>query len=406
MSDHCPGLDQKSESATKMEEKELKMRMGRIGRKILVLSGKGGVGKSTIAANLAAGLAMKGKKTGLLDVDLHGPSIPGIFGLKGKRLDADPRGMTLPFKISNNLKVLSIGLLLESPEDPVIWRGPMKYNVIKQLLKDTDWGDIDCLVIDSPPGTGDEPLSVAQLAGENSFALIVTTPQEIAIDDVRRSISFCKKLNLPILGLVENMSGFACPHCGKETDLFGSGGGEKLAAEMDIPFLGRLPIDQNIVISGDHGSAFVEALYKTPSLVAFEKILDTIVNSAFEKNPINSNKKDVKMKIAIPMTDKKLCMHFGHCEEFALIEVDLEKKRITSASYLVPPPHEPGLLPLWLKEQGANLIIAGGMGSRAQSLFAENGIEVMVGVQGDTPDHIVADYLKGNLKTGDNVCDH
>jgi Mrp family chromosome partitioning ATPase len=219
--------------------------MDRIGHKILILSGKGGVGKSTVAANLAMSLAQTGKKVGLLDVDLHGPSIPQILGL-GERFRSDGSGGIAPVKVDDNLSVVSMGMLLSSANDAVIWRGPMKYNVIRQFLKDVEWGRLDYLVIDSPPGTGDEPLAVAQLVGKGALAVVVCTPQDIAIADVRRSISFCNRLNLSVAGIIENMSGFVCPHCGKEVNLFKTGGGEKLAAEMHVPFLGRIPLDPQL----------------------------------------------------------------------------------------------------------------------------------------------------------------
>lgn len=386
-----------------MEEMELQSRMGSIKKKFIVLSGKGGVGKSTVAANLAMALAMKGKKTGLLDVDLHGPSIPGLFGLKGMKMTSDENEIIQPFIVNENLKIVSIGLLLDSEKDAVIWRGPMKYGVIKQLLKDVNWGDLDCLVVDSPPGTGDEPLSVAQLTGKNSSAVVVTTPQGIAIDDVRRSISFCEKLNLPIAGIIENMSGFSCPHCGKLSNLFKTGGGEQLAAESNVTFLGKIPITPEIVACGDNGLSFVENFSDNVASLAFIKIVDTILNN-FSKNN-NPNKERSQMKIAIPTAEKKLCMHFGHCDEFAILDVDSNKK-IVKTEYITPPPHEPGLLPKWLHERNVNVIIAGGMGQRAQGLFAENSIQVVTGAPVESPEELAVRFLNGTLETGANTCDH
>jgi len=252
--------------------------MERIGRKLLVLSGKGGVGKSTVAANLATSLAQAGKKVGLLDVDLHGPSIPKILGLDGQRLAADATGSIAPIHLSENLAVVSIGLLLQSAKDAVIWRGPMKHNVIRQFLKDVNWGRLDYLVIDSPPGTGDEPLAVAQLVGQDAWAVVVTTPQDVAIADVRRSVSFCNKLELRVAGIIENMSGMICPHCGKRVDLFKVGGGEKLALEMDVPFLGRIPLEPGIVASGDTGKPFMESSADSPAGQAFAAIVELILN--------------------------------------------------------------------------------------------------------------------------------
>ena len=256
--------------------------MERIGRKILVLSGKGGVGKSTVAANLAVSLVRTGRKVGLLDVDLHGPSIPKILGLDGRRLGPDPAGGITPVKVSDNLSVVSVGMLLDSATDAVIWRGPMKYNVIRQFLKDVEWGPLDYLVIDSPPGTGDEPLAVAQMVGQGAWAVVVTTPQEVAIADVRRSVSFCKTLDLRVIGIVENMSGLTCPHCGKRVDLFKTGGGEKLAAEMGVPFLGRIPLDPQIVVSGDSGTPFTESFADSHATKAFDRVVGPILNHTRE----------------------------------------------------------------------------------------------------------------------------
>jgi len=404
-----PGLSQSDESQRELAALELQTRMERIGRKILVLSGKGGVGKSTVAANLAMSLAQAGKTVGLLDVDLHGPSIPKILGLDGQRLGPDPTGGISPIQVSENLSVVSVGLLLDSAKDAVIWRGPMKYNVIRQFLKDVAWGRLDYLVIDSPPGTGDEPLAVAQLVGKPASALIVTTPQDLAVADVRRSISFCKALDLPVLGVIENMSGLVCPHCGKEVDLFKVGGGEKLAVEMGVPFLGRIPLDPQIVASGDTGRPFVQAFANSQAAKAFARVIAPILSHPKEDEsvyPIRQCKENRKMKIAIPIANGKVCMHFGHCEQFALVEVDAGGKTITGTSYLTPPPHEPGVLPRWLHEQGADVIIAGGMGQRAQGLFAQNGIKVVVGAPAERPEDVVAAYLSGTLKVGQNVCDH
>ena len=214
--------DQQKQKTTD-EELEIRMRMSQIKHKILVLSGKGGVGKSTVAANLAISLAAQGSKVGILDVDIHGPSIPQLLGVTATGADlAHPDGdpsHLLPVTFNKNLSVMSTAFLVEDPDAAVIWRGPMKYGAIKQYLKDVEWGQLDYLVIDSPPGTGDEPLSVAQLVGADAGAIIVTTPQDLAVSDVRRCVTFCRKLALPIFGVVENMSGFVCPSCGETVDI-------------------------------------------------------------------------------------------------------------------------------------------------------------------------------------------
>ena len=396
-------------SQQELEELALRRRMAEIGCKILVLSGKGGVGKSTVAANLAVSLALVGKKVGLLDVDLHGPSIPKILGLEGQRLSPDAAGGIAPIQVTESLGVVSIGLLLGSASDAVIWRGPLKYNVIRQFLRDVAWGKLDYLVVDSPPGTGDEPLSVAQMVGKGAMAILVTTPQDVAVSDVRRCVSFCKSLSLRVAGIVENMSGLVCPHCGGQIDLFKAGGGQKLAEEMGVPFLGAIPLDPQIVASGDSGKAFVQHYRQSSAAKAFAAVVAPIVNQARPNDTLSSvegPKEKAGMKIAIPTAGGRLAAHFGHCEQFALVEVDQNSKTISGVEYLAPPPHEPGVLPRWLHEQGADLVIAGGMGRRAQGLFRENGMQVVVGAPADTPESVVTSYLSGTLEVGQNVCDH
>jgi Mrp family chromosome partitioning ATPase len=249
--------------------------MCQIGMKLLVMSGKGGVGKSTVATNLAVSLALAGNAVGLLDVDMHGPSVPRLLGLERRQLVVHDREI-IPLEFGS-LKVMSIGFMLPKATDAVIWRGPMKYGVIQQFLKDVAWGPLDYLVIDAPPGTGDEPLSVAQLVGQPAGAVLVTTPQDLAIADVRRSVSFCEKVALPVVGIVENMSGLVCPHCQETIELFKTGGGESLANEMNVPFLGRIPLDPQIVLCGDDGTPYAQRFAESPASKAFMAIIDRIV---------------------------------------------------------------------------------------------------------------------------------
>jgi len=258
-----------------LDQQQLSERMSKIKYKIMVLSGKGGVGKSTVAANMAVSLSLNGSRVGLLDVDIHGPSIPKLLNLEGQAPGVlDDR--IIPVSLSDNLKVMSIGFMLRNKDDAVIWRGPMKMNVIKQFLKDVDWGQLDFLIIDSPPGTGDEPLSVCQLIENPDGAVIVTTPQDIAVADVRKSINFCRQLKLRVLGVVENMSGFVCPKCGEATDIFKSGGGQRMAQEMEVPFLGRIPIDPQITQACDDGTPYIYHYSKTETAKAFEKAIQPI----------------------------------------------------------------------------------------------------------------------------------
>ncbi len=264
------------ESAQDFEKRQaLNKRMCGIRHKILVMSGKGGVGKSTVAVNLATALMLEGRRVGLLDCDIHGPSIPKMLNLEGSQIKGAD-GSILPIELGE-LKVMSIGFFLENRDDAVIWRGPMKMSAIRQFLSDVAWGELDYLIIDLPPGTGDEPLALLQLIDDATGAVVVTTPQDVSTADVRRSISFCRALKLPVLGVVENMSGFICPHCGKKTDIFKSGGGEHMALEMDVPFLGRVSIDPNIGAACDEGTPYVFRFSKTAGADEFRHIAAPIL---------------------------------------------------------------------------------------------------------------------------------
>lgn len=256
------------------ERRQLQSRLCRIRHKVMVLSGKGGVGKSTVAVNLATALMMSGKRVGLLDVDIHGPSIPTMLGLERAMIQGSEEGL-LPIDLGG-MKVMSLGFLLRNQDDAVIWRGPLKMGVIKQFLTDVNWGDLDYLIIDSPPGTGDEPLSVCQLIERLDGAVIVTTPQKVAAVDVRKSITFCRQLRVPVLGVVENMSGFVCPKCGEVTHILCSGGGRRIAEDMGVPFLGSIPIDPKIAEACDSGRAFIQHDTTTPMAEVMRSIINPI----------------------------------------------------------------------------------------------------------------------------------
>ncbi len=273
------------------ERQALERRLCRIRYKFLVLSGKGGVGKSTVAANLAVSLALAGQRVGLLDIDIHGPSIPGLLGLQGQQISV-AGGDLVPVRMTDHLAVMSIGFMLSSRKDAVIWRGPLKFNVIRQFLKDVAWGDLDYLVVDSPPGTGDEPLSIAQLVGSPAAAVVVTTPQELAIADVRRCVSFCEAVSLPVAGIVENMSGLVCPTCGEHIDVFKRGGGKALADEMNVPYLGAVPIDPAIVESGDAGIPFVEAHRQSAAGHAFADIVRMLLGGQGQEPVTSATKRE------------------------------------------------------------------------------------------------------------------
>lgn len=273
----CPGSSgascgQQSEDA---ERKALLENISRIKHKIIVLSGKGGVGKSTVAANIAIELALRGKKTGLMDIDIHGPSIPKMLGIE----NIPPRNTfegLYPSEANENLKAISIGFFLKDQKDAVIWRAPLKHSLIRQFLTDIKWGELDYLIIDCPPGTGDEPLSVIQLLENPDGAVVVTTPQDVSLNDVKKSVTFCGQMNLPVIGVVENMSGFRCPKCGETVNIFKKGGGEKMAEEMGVPFLGAIPIDPNMVECGDSGKHFAEAYKESEAAKSFEQIVDKL----------------------------------------------------------------------------------------------------------------------------------
>jgi len=276
--DSCTARERRDgESARDYEDRQqLASRLCTIRRKIVVLSGKGGVGKSTVAVNLALALALAGRRVGLLDVDIHGPSIPTLLHLGGRRVAGGPDGVE-PMGYEN-LKVMSIGFLLDDDREAVIWRGPAKYGVIRQFLSTVRWGELDVMVVDCPPGTGDEPLSVIQLLERVDGAVIVTTPQDLALVDVRKSVTFCRRLDVPVLGVIENMSGFVCPHCGETVDVFKSGGSRTMAAEFGIPFLGAIPLNPDVVRAGDDGRPFIYHYRDTETGQAFCRALEPLVD--------------------------------------------------------------------------------------------------------------------------------
>lgn len=260
----------------KMQELDRKIEeaMKHVKHKIVILSGKGGVGKTTVAVNLARELAKRGYDVGILDADMHGPNVPIMLGIEHESIESDEQGMK-PIKVAPHLKAISLALMLDK-DVPVVWRGPLKMTAIKQFIGEVNWGNLDVLVIDLPPGTGDEPLSIAQLI-KGSHAIIVTTPQNVALLDSRRSVTFARQLNMHLLGIVENMSGFVCPHCNKEINLFKIGGGEQAAQEMGVPFLGRIPLDNQLVIDGDTGVSTVDGTSRAAT--ALKQITDAVESS-------------------------------------------------------------------------------------------------------------------------------
>lgn len=265
------------ETAEELEaRRRLTANLCRIRHTVLVMSGKGGVGKSTVAVNLAVALAAEGHAVGLLDVDFHGPSVPVLLGMETAR-PAMTEDRIVPVA-HGGLKVMTLGFFLENTDTPVIWRGPKKIAVIRQLLADVEWGDLDYLVIDAPPGTGDEPMTVCQMIPGLTGAVVVTTPQKVALRDVSRSLSFCRELKVRVLGIVENMSGWVCPKCGELANVFATGGGETLARQSGVPFLGRIPLDTGIMESGDAGKPFAHFRRESPSGQAFLRVTSALID--------------------------------------------------------------------------------------------------------------------------------
>ena len=275
------------------QEKQLKLRMGKVKHKIAIISGKGGVGKSLVTVNLATAFAQQGRvdRVGILDADIHGPCIPKMLGVHGSRMQVGPPG-AFPVIGPMGIKIVSMDFLLPNDEAPVIWRGPLKMTAIRQFLSEMVWGNLDFLFIDLPPGTGDEPLSVIQLLPELDGVVIVTMPSEVSKGVVKKAVTFARQVGAPIIGIIENMSGFICPKCGETINIFGIGGGEKIAEEMDIPFLGRIPIDPLISEDSDKGVPFILAHMDTPAAKAFKDIVKNV--KKFLKNNVKTKKNTKK----------------------------------------------------------------------------------------------------------------
>lgn len=281
MSDSCTGScgsDNNPNAKSMIQDEMIKSTLGRIKYKLFIMSGKGGVGKSSVSVNVAAALAARGFKVGLLDVDIHGPSVPTLLGISGL-LDIDRGSLIIPKEYNENLHVVSMESLLKDPDQAVLWRGPMKTSAIRQFVSDVQWGDLDFLVVDSPPGTGDEPMTVLKTVPE-ALCVVVTTPQEVSLADVRKSINFLQYAQANVLGVVENMSGLVCPHCHESIDLFKRGGGRKLAEKYGLDFLGAIPLDPATVVAGDLGIPVVLMEEDSFAKRSFIELADTIAEAA------------------------------------------------------------------------------------------------------------------------------
>jgi ATP-binding protein involved in chromosome partitioning len=384
----CPTCDPGHHQADPME-KEIARTRKQIRHKILVMSGKGGVGKSSVAVSLALSLARRGHKVGLMDVDIHGPNVLRMLGLT-EPLDLMHAQFQLPPDLFDNLRVISIEMLMKNREQAVIWRGPLKHQLIQQFMSEVQWGPLDYLVIDAPPGTGDEPMSVAQTIPE-AHAIIVTTPQEISLADVRKSINFCQKINLDILGLVENMSGYSCPHCGEAIPLFKIGGAAKTAQTAKVPFLGALPFDPKVVEAADQGQLIQVPEAESPFFQGLRPIVDYLLETL---SPTTSRREPGVLKFALPVDDGKLAAKFGQAQNFALFTV--KEGAIVDQETIPTPPHEPGGIPEWLEDLGVTHVIAAGLGEKAQGLIQHKNIQVITGDPQESPETLVANYLKDN----------
>ncbi|MCU4138322.1 MAG: Fe-S cluster carrier ATPase [Thermodesulfobacteria bacterium] len=371
------------------EDKKVREQLSKIKYKILVMSGKGGVGKSTVAVNIAIGLSLQDFMVGLLDVDLHGPNIPKMLGARDLRLSRKPDGKIGAIKYSPNLKFLSIEPLLPSEDSAVIWRGPLKHSAIRQFIGDIDWGELDYLIIDAPPGTGDEPLTVAKTIPD-AYVVIVTTPQEVSLIDVKKSIRFCQKTKMRILGIVENMSGFICPHCGKPIDLFKKGGGEKLAQELGLRFLGRIPIDPRVVDTGDTGRPFIAAYPESPTAKAFEELIRKIMSATEEM------KRDILeerfMRIAIPInTPSKIEIDPEKFDLFAIYDIENNKILVKD---VVKRTENQNLID-FLKEQVVTHVLLFDPPKNLADHLSQNEIRVLItDTSTESPDNLIEEYLK------------
>lgn len=400
--------DDTSNNDKQAQEQRLQQNLARIRHRWLVLSGKGGVGKSTVAVNLACALADRGHMVGLLDTDIHGPDVLKMLGLEGHHLGGS-HDQIQPVKAYLRLKIMSMASFIADPDTAVVWRGPLKMGAIRQFLADVTWGDIDHLVVDSPPGTGDEPLSTAQLIGRADGAIIVTTPQEVALLDSRKCVSFARQLGVPVAGIVENMSGMVCPHCNQPIDLFGSGGGERAARELKVPFLGAIPVDPSVVRSGDAGRPFIHFDRESPTAKAFEAIVERLLAGITEPDSKRAQGGSMR-RIAIACEDDRgldgqVSAHFGRCPCYTVVEVEGQNivgHRVERNPHFGD--HRPGMVPQFVRSLNADAILAGGMGPRAVQMFRGFGIDVVTGASG-TARQVLEAYLGGTL-SGIVPCQH
>ncbi len=392
-------MEKKQSEKDQMKEQEIMVRqsLSKIKNKIMILSGKGGVGKSTVAICLAINLSRRGYKTGILDVDLHGPSVPRMLGISGV-FDINPAQFIIPKAITENLSAVSIEYLLKDKNQAVIWRGPLKHSAIAQFIGQVAWGNLDYLVIDSPPGTGDEPISVAQLIPD-AKAVIVTQPQDISLADIRKAITFCKQVEMEAIGIIENMSGLICPYCGKKIYIFKSGGGEKTALITGIPFLGTLGFDLDLVNVADEGKVVTYMSdEKSPYNQNFKKITDNVIKrieeTMVEPISIEEMRKRRWTRIAIPLFKDKIAPILPQADEIAVFNV-VEGKIEESAR--IKPEGKHTISPADIKVLKVNLVIAKDIKEKTKYVFNKYKIGVVSNAPELAPEKLVEEFLAGHL---------
>lgn len=362
---------------------------------VAVMSGKGGVGKSAVTMLLAVALRRRGFEVGILDADITGPSVPRGLGVSGPIMVGEVGAV--PSASSTGIKVMSMNLILDAEDDAVIWRGPLISSTVGQFYQECEWGDLDYLLIDLPPGTADVPLTVMQSIPLDSI-ILVTSPQELAGMIVGKAVSMAAQLDAPITGLVENMSFVKCPSCGERVEPFGPSHGEEAARKMHTSFLGSLPLDRAISELADEGK-----------LEQYEsKEVDAVIGEVVKRLSTEKKTEEVgaemngeTMKIAIVMSGGEVSPHFGRAEEFMVVEV--EGGEIQNREVLRAPAHECGALPALFAQKGVESVIAGGIGGGAMQHLERAGIHVFAGAKG-SPEDALGSFLAGTLTSSEEIC--
>jgi Mrp family chromosome partitioning ATPase/predicted Fe-Mo cluster-binding NifX family protein len=382
--------------------------LNEIRRTIAVLSGKGGVGKSLVTSLLATYLQRTGKyRVGIMDADITGPSIPKLFGAQSYKPKASDAGL-FPVRSHSDIQLMSINFLLDEPDSPVIWRGPILANTIKQFWTDVIWGDLDFLFLDMPPGTGDVPLTVFQSIPLDGI-IIVTSPQDLVALIVKKAVNMARMMHIPILGLVENMSHAVCPHCGETIKLFGDSSVRHVAELWEIPYLGSLPLDPDLARLCDEGQ--IERIHKdylTGAVAVLQQLaphqdpfLEASQSAPLSAAPQQEDTMNKNSLVAIAAAGQSVSEHFGYCDGFMIYTVS--SGQVSAQTFLANPGHKPGLLPNLLNDRGVRVVIAGGMGQGAVDIFNEKGITVITGARGSLDD-VLAQYLSGDLTSAGSVC--